>query len=295
MKRTLKNITAAFAFAVASVGCAVAQSPSSGNLDLLRTDRVALPMSVDRDSSLHLTLSTQSDLQGAGERMSISAASVNDLRAFGRAPFTLDAQVGYDPSFPDATLATSNPLNTNELWKALVGYQWGAVNFKAGVNQFNTSLNQPFDPSRAGNGLNVLEGAEFDGIYTFSPTLRLRAGGEFYDGRANAGQQSLLGAGDHMNRANLGVSYGISHQSHLELGYEWVQWDLNNSQGSLNGGGRPSEQYITIGVGQNLSKHAAFKLLYQVADYRDNGTGFASANLPNNEGSSLVGQATLKF
>ena len=275
---------------------ALAQAPATSKpaFDWLHTQQVAVPMAPDSSQSLHVSLTTPANGSAPASVFGVSSASVNGLRAFGRAPFTFDAQVGYDPLFPNTLATFGSASGSSESWKALLGYRWGALNLKAGVNQFSTGSPTLGDGSRAA-AMNTFDGAEFDGSYTVSPTLRLRMGGQFYDGRANVGQQSVLGASDHMNRANLGVSYGLVHKSSLELGYEWVQWDLSNSQGALNAPGKPTEQYITIGVGQNVNKNAAFKLLYQVIDYKDKGTGFTSSNLPNSEGGAVVGQATIKF
>ena len=225
--------------------------------------------------------------------VAFSSAAFSDVRPFGHGSIRLDAQVGTDlMSLPVALL---NPVNANEAWKALIGYQWRSLNVKAGVNQIYTNFTSPSWLTRVDGDQNRLGGTELDSSYSLTPSLMLTAGGQFYDGRFNTGQQLLLGANDRMNQANLGVRYGISSKSSLELGYEWVQWDINNSQGSLNATGKPTEQYITVGLGRNLSKNAAFKLLYQIVDYKDDGTGFSSASLPNNGNGAVVGQANIEF
>ena len=87
----------------------------------------------------------------------------------------------------------------------------------------------------------------------------------------------------------------------MDLGYEEVQYDLRNGNGSLASAGKPKESYVTIGVGHDFNKNASFKLLYQIVHYNDHNTGFGSTNGLNTgsdanySGDIAVGQFSLKF
>lgn len=299
----LSNALATTTILFTSLCCANAQAPAGASYKTISNNQVSLPLDLTGPrAALNLSLAQPDSLsvapgyRGSGPAgANVAEAGINGVRPFGSTPITIDAQVGFDPASSFAGAASISPINANEAWKALLGYQWGAFDIKAGVNQFYTNFTSPLPLSPFSGPQETLGGTEFDSSYSVAPNLLLQAGGQFYDGRSNIGDQSLLGANDHLDKANVGVTYGLSSQSKLALGYEWVQWDLNNSQGALNAPGRPTEQYITIGLGQNLSKNAAFKLLYQVEDYKDDGTGFTGANLPNNGGGTVIGQATIKF
>jgi len=297
----LGNMIGAILIALATVGMASAQTPAGTSLTSLNANQVAMAVGAgNRSGTLRISVahpdSTGRVAIGRSDSSSLAAfssAGFSDVRPFGHGPIRLDAQVGTDIMSP--SVAMLNPVNANEAWKALIGYQWRALNVKAGVNQIYTNFTSPSWLTKVDGDQNRLGGTELDSSYSLTPNLMLTAGGQFYDGRFNTGQQLLLGANDRMNQANVGVRYGISSRSSVELGYEWVQWDLNNSEGSLNATGKPTEQYITIGLGRNLSKNTAFKLLYQIVDYKDDGTGFSNATLPNNGNGAVVGQANIAF
>ena len=51
----------------------------------------------------------------------------------------------------------------------------------------------------------------------------------------------------------------------LALGYEAVNWDLANRANVLFTGGKPTERWINIGFGFDLSARTKFSLLWQIS------------------------------
>jgi predicted porin len=110
-----------------------------------------------------------------------------------------------------------------------------------------------------------------------------------------------LGNKDDLNGFQADLKYGIARNYDVDLGYEFDQWTINNELGLLKNpttgatasSGKPTEQYITLGVTHNFNQNASLKLLYQVDDYSDHSTWFD----PNgdSQGSVALSQLSVKF
>ncbi len=138
--------------------------------------------------------------------------------------------------------------------------------------------------------------------YAFSPKLSLNADAQFYKAAYGSNSNgtpinSPLHQGDHLNRYQVGLGFGLTSAYGVDLGYENVQYDLRNNNGVLNGAGHPTENYVNIGVGHTISNKASIKLLYQIVHYDDHHTGFGTNVNANNtqDGNVAVGQFQLKF
>ncbi|HEY3332278.1 MAG TPA: S-layer homology domain-containing protein [Capsulimonadaceae bacterium] len=226
---------------------------------------------------------------------SVYGADFNgDLPFFGGHALSLDAEFATNPTGNGSKFGNVNSDKGNEAWKALVGFHLGGLALHGGYREIYTNFNAPGSWGKIGSWTNPtnIRGAEVSGVFGLSDKLSINTEANFYQGRYDVAAQSPLGKDDKLNRANIGVKYGLSSTSTFDLGYEWVQWDLKNKQGLLAAAGKPTEQYITIGYGQNLNKNTAVKLLYQVLDYTDKGTGFGGGD---SKGGVLVGQASVKF
>jgi len=231
------------------------------------------------------------------QTVSVYGADFNGYLPFGPSGLTLDAEFAINPTGFGSRFGNVNSQNGNEAWKALLGYSFGNLNLKAGYREVYTNFNAPGYWGHIGTWQNPtnIRGPEVYGSYAFTPNLSLNAEGQFYQGHYNVGAESPLGRSDHLNRAAVGLKYGLTSAYAVDLGYEWVQWDLKNDQGLLAAAGKPTEQYITLGLGHNLNKNTAIKVMYQIIDYKDKGTHFDNVLGADTRGGVFVGQASVKF
>jgi len=140
--------------------------------------------------------------------------------------------------------------------------------------------------------------------YAFTPKLSLNADAQFYKAAYGSNSNgtpinSPLHQGDHLNRYQVGLGYGLTSAYGVDLGYENVQYDLRGADRAqtLVVAGHPTESYVNIGIGHTISNNASIKLLYQIVHYDDHRTGF-DTNVDANskqDGNVAVGQFQLKF
>ncbi len=182
----------------------------------------------------------------------------------------------------------------------LAGFNLGRIAFQGGYQYVGPEFSAPGYWGKLGawtNPTNV-EGAVYNLKIPIARRLAIDADYEQY--RAAYGDiTSPLQHNDHVNRYQAGVSYGLSSAYAVDLGYENVQYDLRNQNGTLNNAGKPTESYLTLGLGHSFNQNASFKLLYQIVNYNDRGTGFGSpapgTSDRNYSGNVAVGQFSLKF
>jgi hypothetical protein len=191
----------------------------------------------------------------------------------------------------------------NSAWWAGLGAHSGSFNIKADYKKIDTDFAAPGYWGNIGSWINPtnIEGPEVSAKYVFSPKLTLNLEGDFYKGIDNYYGQSPLTKDDNLTRGEGGIKWGICHNTNIDLGYEWVQYNLKHMSAEpdvLLQNGKPVEQYITLGVGHEISKNAAVKLLYQVAAYDDKNTGFyqnSGTSVGSLSGGTFIGQASVKF
>jgi len=224
-----------------------------------------------------------------------SANLHHDIIAQGE--FAIDS-IGYN-----SIIGNKDSQDGNEAWWAGLGASSGAWNVKADYKQVYTYFAAPGYWGNIGSWINPtnIQGPEVTVKFAFSPTLSLNLEGDFYKGIDNVIGESPITSKDDLTRADAGIKWGVSHNTNIDLGYEWVQWNLKNAahDTAINANGKPVEQYITLGVGHDISRNAAVKVLYQVDAYNDNNTGFYKLDNGSSVGSlsggTLVGQASVKF
>ena len=83
--------------------------------------------------------------------------------------------------------------------------------------------------------------------YAITSKLSLVGDGYFYQGVYNIANQNPLGREDRLTSYDAGLKYGLTSTNTVDLGYEYVQYNLHNDQGLLTAAGKPTEQYVTIG------------------------------------------------
>jgi len=181
-----------------------------------------------------------------------------------------------------------------------LGYTFGALSLKGGYQYIGPDFSAPGYWGKVGSWTNPtnVKGGVASAKYTFSPKLGLNADYEGYKaayGANNGGGfiKSPLQQSDNLTRYQVGLGYGLTSQYDVDLGYEQVTWDLKNNSGQLFKAGKPTQSFINIGVGHSFNQNASIKLLYQIGQYRDKGTGFQGGG--DNDGNVAVGQFSVKF
>jgi hypothetical protein len=198
----------------------------------------------------------------------------------------------------NSSLANVNSSHGTEAYDAELKYNFGQANVQAGYRDIYANFAAPGDWGRIGDYINPtnVRGPVVHASYDVTPTLSIMGDGNFYQGQYDDGYQNPLGKNDDLTQFDLGAKYGINKAYDLNLGYEWVQWNLKNDQMLLPNSGKPVEDYITIGVGHSFNQNATLKLLYQIIDYKDDNTGFdPQANGGNEHGGVAVTQLSVKF
>ncbi len=208
---------------------------------------------------------------------------------------TINAEAAVSATGDNSRFSNVDSTKGNEAVKAQLGYAGGAFAVKAGYQNVLADYAAPGSWGKIGNWTNPtnIQGAIANVSYTVSPSIKLVADGQYYKGEFNVGTANPLGKSDHVGTFDVGVKSALTSAYSLDLGYEYVQWDLKNQQGLLNKSGVPTEQYITLGIGHPINKNSDVRLAYQIIDYKSDGTDFEGG--PGNTGNAVGGVATTQF
>lgn len=153
-----------------------------------------------------------------------------------------------------------------------------------------------------------IKGFTVGGDLNVNRRLKVGATGEFYTGtgnRADFGTTDLVGfsTDDKVNRVLVNATYDVNSTWQLSADWEGVFWDLKDRgpAGSTTfDGGKPTENYVTLGVGYRVGSNSLLKVIYQIVDYDSKGVATWRAPGPGGDvdqakGSLLVTQLTVKF
>jgi len=185
-----------------------------------------------------------------------------------------------------------------------LGYAFGALSLKGGYQYVGPDFTAPGYWGKVGSWTNPtnVEGVVASAKWAFNPKLSLNGEYEGYKAAYGSNKNgtalsSPLRDGDHLNHYKVGLAFDLTSAYAVDLGYEQAQYDLKNRDGSavtgLFGPGKPTQNYINIGIGHNLNANASVKLLYQIGQYRDKNTNFQSGH--DADGNVAVGQFSVKF
>ena len=176
-----------------------------------------------------------------------------------------------------------------------LGFTAGAFNVEGDYQQIDNNFAAPGFWGHVGTWTNPanVKGPTVKASYALSRRLSLVGDGYFYQGVYNIANQNPLGREDRLTSYDAGLKYGLGPANTVDLGYEWVQYNLHNDQGLLTAAGKPTEEYISIGLGHELNQNSSLKLLYQIINYKDDGTGFDPAG--NSYGGVALTQLSVKF
>jgi hypothetical protein len=218
------------------------------------------------------------------------------LRVFSTDRLLIESGIEVSPVGPDTSLSSALSASNNESYRAMVGYNFGAVTIKGGYQAVNPYFSSPLsiDNLSAWQDPSNVAGPEIEAKYSPTRLITLAAHGNFLQGQNDIGAVSPIGRNDHVSHVNVLAQYGLPGSSSLDLGYEWVEYDLKNDQGLLAAPGKPTEQYITIGVGHNFGSSTALKMLYRVSNYVDDGTHLSPTGQDQHDDEAVT-QLSIKF
>ncbi len=208
---------------------------------------------------------------------------------------TLDGEYAQSATGAGSRIGSVNSNKGTEAYLAELGYTFGAFNVKGGYTQVDNNFAAPGYWGHVGTWTNPanVKGPLVHASYAITSKLSLVGDGYFYQGVYNIANQNPLGREDRLTSYDAGLKYGLTSSNTVDLGYEYVQYNLKNDQGLLTAAGKPTEQYVTIGLGHQLNSNSSLKLLYQIIDYKDKGTGFDPEG--NSYGGVAVTQLSVKF
>jgi hypothetical protein len=235
---------------------------------------------------------------------------------------TLNAEAAETPTGSGSRFGNVNGSHSNQAIEATLGWANGPISLKGGYQEVYPDFGAPGNWGHVATWINPvnIKGPIASASYSFSPRLVLSANGSLYQGAQNLKvlmdpsfghtvQSPLSNTGDKLNSVNVGLKYGLTGQCNIDLGYEYDQWNLNNREGLLDNpttgavspGGKPTEQYITLGVTHSFNANTSLRFMFQFIQYNDNSTGFdafaiSPGNTKGNErGDAAITQFTTKF
>jgi hypothetical protein len=239
----------------------------------------------------------------AYNKLTVYGGDLNGALPFGLGGLVKKGGIGVDASV-GVTLQGGLNTNTGSNYRyqeneEQLSLQLGPLNVKGGYQYVGPYYSAPGYWAKLGawtNPTNV-KGGVVSGSLAITPRLNLKADAEFYKtayGTTAGGGfiDSPLQTGDKVTHWKAGLGYGLSSAYAVDLGYEQVLWNLSNANGTLTGAGKPFESYVTFGLGHSFNNNASLKLLYQIVQYSDRGTGFDPID---HNGGVAIGQFEVKF
>jgi hypothetical protein len=188
----------------------------------------------------------------------------------------------------------------NSAFDARVGWNSGGLNVAAGYRYIDPLFYAPGYWGRIGNWLNPtnVQGPTFRAGYDFSPSFGVNLGGDFYSAARNRTGVGGLGRNDDINRILVGLRWDVAKNFRTTIDWEGVFWKLQGTHSGVTPGGsgtvHPSEHYVTLGTGYNLTSNTVLKLNYTVGDF--NGHGFLGSPAGTRYNfNTFTAQANVKF
>jgi hypothetical protein len=221
----------------------------------------------------------------------------------------LNNNADYAPTGSATTVGKREVAQYNENEEQLK-VQVGPVNLEGGYQFVGPYYSAPGYWGTMGawtNPTNV-KGGVVSANVNLTSKLGLNAGAQFYDpaygGSIASPEPSPLQQGDKVDHYQVAASYNLNSSYDINLGYDAVEWNLSNDNHTLNPATnaagaitgypryKPTESYITFGIGHSFNSNASLKLLYQIIQYNDKSSGFDQGV---GNGNLALGQFSVKF
>jgi len=203
---------------------------------------------------------------------------------------TTDNQGNFVTSFDQDT--TSKITDENEAWEAGGSYSIGSLSLAGGYRYVGPYFAAPGFWARMGTLTNPVDikGPYAKLGYNLGRGLSFNAQGQWYEGTGKAVNDGGLSSDDEINNYRAGLKFGLTSASNVDLGVDYTEYKIGLG---INAGEKPREIFYNIGYGYSFSPNSSFKLLYQIADFDDKGTGFDPSGA--GKGGVAAAQFQVKF
>jgi hypothetical protein len=204
---------------------------------------------------------------------------------------------GYGDNIGGGTGLTSHE---NNAFKGYVGYRSGATMIGAGYTYVDPLFYSMGYWARIGNWLNPtnIQGPNVQISHDFSPSFGVSAGYDMYEAARDRGNSGGLSREDCINRARLGVRWDVSKNFRANLDWEGVFWTLVGDHGGdlyyNSSRGHPTEKYVTLRTGYQLTSDATLNVAYQIANFNGRGA-LDAAGVRRYNANIFTTQVGLKF
>jgi len=197
------------------------------------------------------------------------------------------------------------PAHEDNAFNGVVGYNSGGLNVNAGYRYIDPLFYAPGYWGRIGNWINPtnIQGPTVRAGYDVSSSFGVNVGGDFYKAARNRAGSGGMGGDDAINRILVGLRWDVAKNFRTTVDWEGVYWSLEGVHTVPGGGGgsfdagsgvHPTEQYVTLGTGYNLTSNTLLKLGYTIGDF--NGHGFlGSGGMPRYNFNTFTAQVGVKF
>jgi len=228
-----------------------------------------------------------------------------DLRLSDRLNLTGDwgktiAHTGINRPMPGA-------VHFNNAFNGALGFGIGKFNVNAGYRYIDPNFYAPGYWGRIGNWLNPtnVQGPTARVAWDLG-SLNFNVGGDFYKAARNRGAAGGLNSDDKIVRALAGVRWNLSKSFLVTADWEGVYWTLDGAHSSpgptpslTTGSGflvHPTEHYITLGTGYNLTSNTLIRLNYQIGAFDGHNALLNAPGVgPKNTFNVVTGQVAVRF
>jgi hypothetical protein len=180
----------------------------------------------------------------------------------------------------------------NEAIDVALSYATGALSLTGGFREVDPFFAAPGYWGKLGSWTNPVDitGPYLKASYALGSGLTLAGEGHFYEGTGEA--VGGLDEDDKVRNFKLGLKYGLTSASAVDLGAEWTEYDVLRVGGPIGARSKPREIFYNIGYGFSFNPSTSLKFLYQIVDYDDDATGFDTTS---GDGSVAAAQFSIKF
>jgi hypothetical protein len=188
--------------------------------------------------------------------------------------------------------------SNNNAFNANVMTKFAGINVNAGYKYIDPNFYSAGYWGRIGNWLNPtnIQGPTFRLSKDFGSAFGVTVGGEFYSAARNRGAAGLT-TGDDLSRILVGLKWNLSKSVQLTTDWEGVYWSLTNARfgGAVGSRVNPTEQYLTLGTGLNLTSSTVLKFGYQIGDFNGKGALLGASGAGRYNFNTFTSQVAVKF
>jgi len=202
----------------------------------------------------------------------------------------------------------------NNAFNAALGFGFGNINISAGYRYIDPHFYAPGYWGRIGNWLNPTNVQGPTGRLAWDMgALTINLGGDWYQAARDRGSRGGMGADDQIVRALAGIRWNLSRVLNVSADWEGVYWTIEGAHSVTPAGGAPSlttpatvggskfivhptEHYVTLGAGYNLTTSTLLKLMYQIGAYDGHNLLLGAPGIgPRYSFNVVAGQVAVKF